>query len=37
MTGRREKPANTDGTAFIRSLCVTLHHSDPCHLVKGKK
>lgn len=37
MTGRRAKPANTDGMAFIRSLCVTLHHNDPCHLVKGKK
>lgn len=37
MTGRRATPANTDGAAFKRSHLVTLHHSDPCFLVKKKK
>jgi len=37
MTGRRATPTNTDGAAFRRSHLVTLHHSDPCFLVKKKK
>ena len=37
MTGRRATPTNTDGVAFRRSHLVTLHHSDPCFLVKEKK